>query len=275
MHLNDDSFFRFEHDGWQRVAAGYDAAWNGLVRPFIPYLLDAARVCSGSRLLDVACGPGYAGEAALALGAIPTGLDFSAEMISIAKNRNPTIKFHEGDAQNLDFPENSFDAVVMNFGLLHLSRPEAAFAEAFRVTRPGGWYAFTIWAAPDKSPGHRIIQEAVNAHADFEVCLPEGPDYFAYGSPDQCRLALGRAGFDPASLRFQTIQTEWRVPSLSFFFESERDAGVRTAALLAAQKPKAIAAIKDQIEISVGFYAKDDGFDIPFTAHVVAVQAVC
>ncbi|MBC8441761.1 MAG: class I SAM-dependent methyltransferase [Deltaproteobacteria bacterium] len=50
----------------------------------------------------MACGPGYAGEAAFALGAIPTGLDFSSEMIQIAKNRNPLIEFHEGDAQNLD-----------------------------------------------------------------------------------------------------------------------------------------------------------------------------
>ncbi len=274
MILKENNYHKFQQEGWQRIAHRYDRAWKNLVQPFVPDLLEAAKVKSGTSMLDVACGPGYAGEAAFAFGAIPTGLDFSSEMIQIAKNRNPLIAFHEGDAQNLDFEDNSFDSVVMNFGLLHLSKPEAAFSEACRVVRPGGWYGFTIWAGPDKSPGNRIVADAVKACANLDVQLPKGPDYFAYANPDDCRNALGAAGFDSLSLVFQSRMIEWKVPSASFLFESERDAGVRNAAILAAQKPEALAAIKEHIEKSVRAYKIGDGFVIPFTAHIVAARAL-
>ena len=126
-----DEFSEFEHRGWQRVAGKYESAWGDLTRPFIPYLLKAVEVQSGIQLLDVACGPGYVAEAARGMGAEPTGGDFSSEVIRIARKRNQEISFHECDAQALDFEQDMFDIVVMNFGVLHLSRPTAAFAEAF------------------------------------------------------------------------------------------------------------------------------------------------
>ncbi|MCK5836218.1 MAG: methyltransferase domain-containing protein [Desulfobacula sp.] len=274
MTLQTDDFRQFEHEGWQRIAAEYDSAWNGLVRPFVPHLLGAARVGSGTRLLDVACGPGYASEAAHVLKAIPTGLDFSSEMIRIARKHNPWIRFQEGDAQDLDFAEDYFDSVVMNFGLLHLSMPETAFAEACRVLRPGGWYGFTIWATPDKNPGSRIVQEAVEAYSISDVQLPRGPDYFCFSNPEECRRALERVGFDPESLVFQTRTIEWEVPSVSYLFDSELNAGVRTAAILAAQTPGVSKDIRMQIEKVVKTYAKKDGFVIPFTAHIVAARVL-
>src|SRR5436853_476147 len=79
-------------------------------------------------------------------GAIPIGLDFSEEMIAIAKKKFPRIEFREGDAQNLPFPDASVDRVVANFSLLHLAKPERACAEACRVLKNGGRFAFTTWA---------------------------------------------------------------------------------------------------------------------------------
>jgi len=274
MISNTDHFHQFEHEGWQRVAEKYESAWNGLVRPFIPYLLDAAGVRSGIRILDAACGPGTVAKAAHNIGAIATGVDFSSKMIHIARKNNSQIEFHVGDVQALLFDDNIFDSVVMNFGLLHLSRPKAAFAEAFRVIRPGGWYSFTVWASPDKSPGARIVSEAITNYADQTNLIPEGPNYFGFGTPEECSNILGNIGFDPASIVFRSVTIEWKVPSVSYLFECECDAGVRNAAVLAAQKPEILEAIRNQIEDSVSAYAKDDGFVIPFTAHVIAIRAL-
>src|SRR6266481_4376687 len=143
-----DEFMQFEYKGWQRVAGKYDAVWSSLTRQFIPYLIDAARVSTGMSVLDVASGPGYVSAAVRKMGAHPTGVDFSRKMVEVASSMFPEIAFREGDAQQLAFEDASYDRVLMNFGLLHLSHPEKACAEAFRVLRPGGKFGFTIWAEP-------------------------------------------------------------------------------------------------------------------------------
>lgn len=267
-----DEFTRFEHEGWQRVARRYEDSWSGLTVGFVPHLLRAVGIKSGQQILDVACGPGYVSEIARDQGANVVGVDFSGEMVRIARERNPDIDFLEGDAQALDCDVDSFDCVVMNFGLLHLSKPEAAFAEALRVLRPGGRYAFTVWAGPEKSPGARLVEDAIEAYANMDVQLPPGPDYFAYCNEADCRNALAASGFDENSLRFETVTVEWLVPSASHLFESECHAGVRTAALLAKQTPATLEKIKDQIEQSVLSYAKGNAFAVPFAAHVIAVN---
>lgn len=267
-----DEFTRFEHEGWQRVASKYEHAWSGLTRGFIPSLLKAAGISGGQQVLDVACGPGYVSELAHAQGAKVLGLDFSAEMVRIAQERNPHIDFLEGDAQELAFDDDSFDCVVMNFGLLHLSKPKAAFAEARRLLRVGGRYVFTVWAGPEESPGARLVEDAVKAHARMNVELPSGPDYFAYANENDCRQALRAVGFDANTFSFETVTVQWQVASAAHLFESECHAGVRTAALLAKQTPATLEKIKSQIEQSVRSYAKDNGFVIPFAAHVIAVS---
>jgi SAM-dependent methyltransferase len=271
--VTSEDFSRFEFEGWQRVAERYEEAWSRLTRLFVPGLLEALDIQPGLRLLDVACGPGYVAEAALAFGASPIGVDFSPAMIRLAQARNPQIEFRMGDAQALDFPDNKFDIVAMNFGILHLSNPEAAFAEARRVLRVGGRFGFSVWSDPAVSPGARIVEEALKAHANMDVELPAGPSYFGYGDPEECRRILGRSGFDPASLGFRTLVDEWQVPSASFVFEAERDAGVRTAAVLAAQTRESLRAIQNQIEKGVMAYATAGGFSIPYAANVITVTA--
>src|SRR3984893_10505317 len=140
-----DAFTAFEHEGWERVADKDDSVWSTSTRQFIPPLLDAAEVSGKMSILDVGCGPGYVSATAAERGALPIGLDFSAEMIAIAKKMFPRIEFRQGDAQNLPFADGSFDRVVANFALLHLADPARACAEAARVLKPGGKFGLTTW----------------------------------------------------------------------------------------------------------------------------------
>src|SRR5204863_8531515 len=142
-----------EHRGWQQIAFRYHEGFANVTTQSVAALLDAARVGKGTRVLDVACGPGYAAAAAAARAATAIGVDFSSEMVEEARGRYPGIEFREGDAEQLSFPDSSFDAVVLNFGMLHLGRPEEALREAHRVLRPGGRIAFTVWDIPDKAVG--------------------------------------------------------------------------------------------------------------------------
>src|SRR5262249_3421330 len=136
------SFHEFEHDGWQRAAAHYADTFAPLTSKTIPALLEAAGVAKGRRVLDVATGPGDVAAAAAAAGAQVIAIDFSSSMIAAARRRYPDVDFREGDAQALPIPDRSVDAVVMNFGLLHLAQPDTAIAEAHRVLVAGGRAAF-------------------------------------------------------------------------------------------------------------------------------------
>src|SRR5207237_8980116 len=116
-------------------------------------LLAAVGVSRGTGLRDVASGPGFIAGAAADRGADVVGVDFASAMVTAARTRYPAVTFREGDAEALSFDASSFDAVVMNFGMLHLARPDAAIAEARRVLRPGGRYALTVWAARGPAVG--------------------------------------------------------------------------------------------------------------------------
>jgi ubiquinone/menaquinone biosynthesis C-methylase UbiE len=267
-----DAFTAFEHEGWERVADKYDSVWSSSTRQFIPPLLEAAEVSANMSILDVGCGPGYVSAAAFGRGRNSIGLDFSREMIAIARKTFPHIEFREGDAQNLPFAEGSFDRVLANFALLHLADPDRACAEASRVLKPGGKFAFTTWAKKEENRFVKIVDDAIRSHGNVDVDLPPGPPYYLYESPAQFRKALARAGFDPASMTFKLHQIEWQVPGARFIFEAERNAGVRTTGLLARQTPDALNAIQSAIENAVRPYAKGNGFAIPKAAYIIAVS---
>ena len=114
-------------------------------------------------MLDVATGPGYVAASAAERGAVTVGLDNSEAMLSLARRGHPEIEFRRGDVEALPFPDGSFDAVVGNFILLHLGRPEQAAAEFVRVLAPGGRVALTVWDLPEKARLLGVLVDAVAA----------------------------------------------------------------------------------------------------------------
>jgi SAM-dependent methyltransferase len=264
-----DAFWEFERDGWERAAPRYVECWTD-TGAFLDPLLDAAGVRAGTRLLDMACGPGFVSEAAARRGAEPVGLDVAAAMLAEARRRSPELTFVEGDAHDLPFGDESFDAVTMNFGILHLSKPESALAEARRVLVRGGRFAFTAWVAEGNAVAE-IVDGAVAAHAE-PVDLPEGPDFYRFSDPDEGRRELEKAGFAGESVELETVTVPWRVPTAELLFEAELHAGVRTSAVLRAQPPKRLDAIRAAIVEGVRRHADGDGFVLPTVARVISAS---
>jgi SAM-dependent methyltransferase len=262
------AFHDFEHAGWERAAAFYGDAFGALTAQTADALLEAAGAGPGTRLLDVACGPGFIGGAAAQRGAAVVGLDFSAAMIAQARGRLPLLTFQEGDAEALPFDAASFDAVVMNFGLLHVARPDAALAEALRVLRPGGRYGFTVWAAPERAVAFGIALRAIETFGNRDVPLPEGPPFFRFSDAAETRRTLGSIGF--TSVEIRELPLTWRPASADAVFEALSRGGVRTAAVLRAQTPAALAAIREAVRRGVEAYAGDDGLEVPMPAMLAS-----
>ena len=267
-----DAFHEFEHAGWERASEFYGDAFGTLTPQAIEPLLDAAGAKAGTQLLDVASGPGFVAAAAAARGADVIGLDFSPAMIVESTRRHPGIAFREGDAEALPFDTGAFDAVVMSFGLLHLARPETAIAEAHRVLRDGGRYALTVWEAPEQTIGFAMALKAIQEHGNPNVTLPEGPPMFRFSAAGEFRAVLERAGF--SGIRVQTLPLVWRLPSPDSLFDALSRAGVRTTAVLRAQTPAALDAIRVALRRGVESYAQDGAYVVPMPAVLAsAVRA--
>jgi len=243
--IDPTAFRQFEHAGWQEIASRYHGGFASVTTQSVMALLDAACVTKGTRLLDVACGPGYAAAAAASRGAIAAGVDFSSEMVEEARGRYPGIEFQEDDAEQLSMSDSSFDAVVLNFGMLHLARPEQALAEAYRILRPAGRIAFTVWDKPDKAIGFGIVLSAIQKHGDLNVPIPPGPPFFRFSEPEESKRVLAGAGFLNPVIT-QVPQT-WRLPTPQALFDVMYNGSVRNAALLRAQKPDVLEAIRHEI----------------------------
>ena len=126
------AFRDFEHERWESAARVYQDEFARLTSQAVPALLDSAGVGKGTRLLDVASGPGHLAAAAAERGATVFGADFSAEMVALARELHPRLSFRTADAEALPFGDGQFDAVTMGFLVGHLGRPLVAVSEGDR-----------------------------------------------------------------------------------------------------------------------------------------------
>jgi len=264
MIIEPEKFRDFERAGWESIPGEYHQAFGSLTIQAIGALLDAVRVKKGVNLLDIASGPGYVASAAAKRGAVVVGVDLSPAMVAESRKLHPDVDFREGDAETLAFGNDLFDAAVMNFGILHLGRPDHAFVEAHRVLRAGGKFAFTVWAKPEETVGFGIVLRAVEAHGEAKVPLPPGPPFFRFSDPDESKRALVAAGFD--SPKVKKVEQVWHLPAGDGLFEAMRDSTVRTAGLLRAQKPEALDKIREGIRRDTLAYTKDDMVELPMPA---------
>jgi SAM-dependent methyltransferase len=266
--LEPETFRAFERAGWENIPVSYHEAFGALTVQAVEPLLNAAGVKRRINFLDIATGPGYVAAAAAKRGATVLGVDFSPGMVVQARQLHPTIDFRDGDAEQLPLGNGLFDAAAMNFGILHLGRPEKALLEAYRVLRSGGRFAFSVWAPPQEAIGFGIVLRAVELHGEPRVELPEGPAFFHYSDPDECKRGLIVAGFESPTVT--RVSQVWRLPAGDGLFNAMKDSTVRTAGLLRAQKPTVLNKIRDAMRAEVAKYTKGDVVKLPMPALIAS-----
>jgi ubiquinone/menaquinone biosynthesis C-methylase UbiE len=157
-------------------------------------VVERAGVAPGMELLDVACGAGNATIPAAREGARVTGLDFSPDLLAIARERAADamveIDWVEGDAQALPFDDASFDRVISTFGHMFAPDHQRTAAEMKRVCRPGGAIAVACW------PPDGAIGRMYRTTAELVPPPPGGQSPILWGTEDHVRELLGDAEFE-------------------------------------------------------------------------------
>jgi len=210
--------------------------------PAIARVVSAAGVDPGDRVLDVGCGTGNAALTARRAGAQVVGVDVTRPMLDLARDSASLAEYDDihwvaGDAESLPFPDDSFDAVLSNFG--HVFTPNAADAgsEMVRVARSGGRVGFTAWS-PDGVVGS--LTDVLVDHVDHEHHDPWA--HLRWGDPEFVRDRLG----DACDLSFQRRIARFRYVSPQHFWrEFAEESGPLSPALRQLDEPAARDALRE------------------------------
>lgn len=206
---------------WSAGGAAYDQISHGIA--------DALEHCvrrlapqPGERVLDLATGTGWTSRLVARHGALVDGVDIAEALLETARARAVAeglpIAYHLGDAEALPFDDAAFDAVVSTFGVMFVSRPEAAAAELARVVRPGGRLALTTWT----HDGNLLrMFQVMKPYMAAPPASPAPPSPFEWGHPDRLQALLGEAfalTLEPGTsfYREPTAEAAWQTFSTGY-----------------------------------------------------------
>jgi ubiquinone/menaquinone biosynthesis C-methylase UbiE len=172
----------------------------------------------GDRVLDVCCGTGASAiPAAVLVGSEGRvlGIDIAESLLELARNKSrqqglENIEFRYGDFENLDFPSESFDAIVCVFGIFFVPDMLAAVQELWRMLSPGGKLAITSWGKKVFEPANQIFWSAIEA---------ERPDLYKkftpwdrISDPDGLKALLSDGGATQVEVFAEAVTHELAAP---------------------------------------------------------------
>ena len=229
---------------WDAVAVGWSRWWETIEKGTQHHsdrLVELADVQPGHHVLDVATGIGEpcltAARRVGATGSV-TGTDQSQQMLAIARDRASAlgltnVEFREMDAEALDLPEESFDAVLCRCGLMFLPELSAALNGIWRSLTPGGRMATAVWDVPPKTP---MISLAMGVIQNMfqPPPPPQGtPNPFTLADTSILEQGLAEAGFTDIKSERMTVMVEF--PSAMAYTDFLRDIVPPLRAMLANQ----------------------------------------
>lgn len=267
--IDAQAFRDFERAAHSEKASSYTELFAAITDRAIAPLLDAVHAGEGTRLVDVACGPGRLVRAAAERGAKAIGVDLAPAMIGLARERNPDLEFHESGAEAMPFDGASFDAATCAFGMGHFPEPERVAAEIARVLRPGGIAAFSWWESFTCNRINGVFHETLAAlKVSAPGVLPPGPPMDRFSDRERFAEFLTAAAFTGIAIEHVTFSH--RLRDADQLWNLAMGSFARASAMIRAQDEATRRAIRAAVSKAAQAYATDGGLDIPVAFLVVS-----
>jgi ubiquinone/menaquinone biosynthesis C-methylase UbiE len=264
----NDTFKELEVAGWREPGRGdaYDAVVGRVTARLAEPLLDAAGVHAGTSLLDVATGTGHVAGAAAARGARAVGVDISEAMLARARRVYPGVELMLGDAEELAFADDAFDAAVAAFLLHHVPSPERVVTELARVARR---VAVAQWDASERARLIGLLTDAI-ATAGVEPLSgrPVGPSRERLAHHEELHRLFEHAGL--ADVRVDTVAFVEPLRDADELWEGVVGGSVNTRAIVLAQPPEVQKRIRDELERLLEPLRHDQEIHVPVSVRIAS-----
>ena len=190
-HIDPSQFKQGQRESWDNVATGWQKWWKTIengAQNLSDHLVELAKIKQDSKVLDIATGigePAITAAKKVGNGGHVSAIDISPQMLSVARQRaaslglQEVIEFKEGDAETIDLPTSTFNAVLCRFGLMFLPDLKEGLSNIHRSLVHGGSLAAAVWASPDKVPFFALALNTVMKETNSPQPPPGIPGPFS------------------------------------------------------------------------------------------------
>ena len=267
--------------GWSSVATDWAQLTERIdrqLRAAADWMIDELALEPGERVLELAGGPGTVSMVA-ARAVTPGGhviySDFAEPMVDAARERlqgegAPGVEYRVIDAETIDLPDASVEAVACRMGYMLMADPAAALRESARVLAPGGRIALAVWSDPVSNPWGALPMQAVASELGAPPAPAGAPGLWALADEARLKGLLEDAGFQ--SIRIEKLDDAVEFESAEQWIEVTRRLAGPLKALLANLDDDTRGAIEDRMREAAKPYELPDG-RISMPEQILAASA--
>jgi SAM-dependent methyltransferase len=242
------------------------------------WMIDELALEPGQRVLELAGGPGTVSlmaSRAVSPGGHVIYSDFAEPMVDAARDRLQAegvsgVEYRVIDAEAIDLPDASVDAVACRMGYMLMAEPAIALGESARVLAPGGRIALSVWSDPASNPWGALPMQAVASQLGAPPAPAGSPGLWALADEGRLKGLLGDAGFQ--SIRIEKLDDAVEFESAEQWIEVTRRLAGPLKALLASLDDNTRGAIEDRLREAAKPYELPDG-RISMPEQILAASA--
>lgn len=274
---------RTSAEHWEDAAAGWarrEAAMRAFGAPVSNWMVEAIHPQPGHRVLDLAAGIGETGFLAAELvapgGSVITS-DQAEAMLDGARARAQelglrNVEFKVINAEWIDLPVASVDAVLCRWGFMLMADPGAALSEARRVLRPGGRIALAVWDEASRNPWLTVPGGLLRERGLVPAPVPGTPGPLSLGDAARLRDLLDGAGFE--DIEIDAVALEQRHPDFASYWETQLDLSRNFHDAVMDLAPAEMEALRAELQRRLAPYTGADGVvRLPASSLVAAAGA--